>query len=118
MSLGIHTLLWNKEAQDSGARLWEAWWRVWLARTYNWADVSQFAQAEAGLQRSIETTGELETRPMCAMAYSELGALYADTGQSDKALENLKKAEGMMQGMGMGYWLRRTREVLESVEAA
>ena len=55
---------------------------------------------------------------MCVMAYSELGALYADTGQSDKALENLKKAEGMMQGMGMGYWLRRTREVLESVEAA
>ncbi len=32
-------------------------------------------------------------------------------------MNNLKKAEGMMQEMGMGYWLRRTQEVLERVEA-
>jgi len=31
--------------------------------------------------------------------------------------QNLKKAESMMQEMGMGYyWLRRTQEVLEKVE--
>ena len=34
-------------------------------------------------------------------------------GQREKALENLKKAKGMFQEMGMDYWLRRTQEVLE-----
>jgi hypothetical protein len=41
-----------------------------------------------------------------------LGEVYADTGQQDKALENLKKAEGAFQTMGMDYWLARTQEAL------
>jgi len=105
-----------KAAHDRGSRFWEAWWLVWLARTYNWAEVSQSAQAEASLQQSIETLGELEMKPLYAIAYSVLGELYADTGQKEKAFETLKKAEGMMQEMGMGYWLRRTQEALEGLE--
>jgi len=31
-------------------------------------------------------------------------------------LGNLGIAEGMMQEMGMNYWLQRTQEVLERVE--
>jgi hypothetical protein len=31
-------------------------------------------------------------------------------------VDNLKKAKGMMQEMGMEYWLHRTQEVLERVE--
>jgi len=104
-----------KAAHDSGSRFWEAWWGIWLARTYDWAEVSESAQAEASLQQSIETLGELEMKPCCAIAYSELGALYADTGQIEKALETLRRAEGMMQEMGMDYWLHRTQEVLERV---
>ena len=107
-----------KASQDRGSRLWEAWWRVWLARTYIWTDVSQSSQAEANILQAIEVLGELEIRPNCALAYSALGELYAETGQNEKALETLKKAEGMMQEMGMDYWLRRTQEVLERVEAA
>jgi len=105
-----------KGAQDCGARLWEAWWRVWLARAYNWADVSESAQAEANLLQAIEIFSELEMKPWCAIAYSELGALYADTGQKEAATENLKKAEAEFQDMGMDYWLRRTQEVLDRVE--
>jgi tetratricopeptide (TPR) repeat protein len=105
-----------KGAQDHGARNWEAWWRIWLARTYNWAIDSEYTQAEASLLEAIEINNEME--PWSAVAHSELGALYADTGQTEKALANLKKAEGMMQEMGMDYWLRRTQEVLERVEAA
>jgi hypothetical protein len=33
-------------------------------------------------------------------------------GRKEKALEELKKAEGMFQEMGMDFWLGRTREVL------
>jgi hypothetical protein len=42
-----------------------------------------------------------------------LGELYADTGQKEKALEHLKKAEERFQEMGMDYWLAKTQEVLE-----
>ena len=41
-----------------------------------------------------------------------LGELYADRGQGQKALQNMKKAEGMFEKMGMDYWLARTQEVL------
>jgi hypothetical protein len=41
-----------------------------------------------------------------------LGELYADTGQKEKALEHLKKAEERFQEMGMRYWLAKTQEVL------
>jgi hypothetical protein len=42
-----------------------------------------------------------------------LGELYANRGDEDKALENVKKAEDMFQEMGMDYWLDKTQEVLE-----
>ncbi len=45
-----------------------------------------------------------------------LGELYADTGQTEKALETLKKAEAEFKDMGMDYWLRKTQEVLARVE--
>ena len=105
-----------KASQDRGSRSWEAWWSIWLVRTYNWAEVSEATQAEASLLHSIEVLGELEMKPWCAIAYSAIGELYADTSQKEKALETLKKAEGMMQEMGMDDWLRRTQEVLERVE--
>jgi hypothetical protein len=35
------------------------------------------------------------------------------SGQKDKALENLKKAEGMFREMGMDYWLAKTHKALE-----
>ncbi|GAG25692.1 unnamed protein product, partial [marine sediment metagenome] len=36
--------------------------------------------------------------------------------QKEKALETLKKADGMFREMGMDYWLRRTQEVLERIQ--
>jgi predicted ATPase len=105
-----------KMAQNRGAKYFEAWWSIWLARTYDWAEASESAQVEASLLQAMNIFSESELKPCCAIAYSELGALYADTGQTKKALEALKKAEDMMQEMGMDYWLRRTQEVLERVE--
>jgi len=42
-----------------------------------------------------------------------LGELYLGTGQREKGLKNLKKAEAMFKEMGMDYWLARTPEVLD-----
>jgi len=46
------------------------------------------------------------------MGHLCLGEIYADNGQKEKALENLKKAEAMYQEMKMGLWLGKTREIL------
>ena len=55
---------------------------------------------------------ELKIRPFSAQGHLFLGELYIDSREKEKALENLKKAEGMFQEMGMDYWTGRTQEVL------
>jgi hypothetical protein len=75
---------------------------------------SQVAQAEADILRGIRVLDELKLKPVCMIGYLHLGELYADTGQKDKALETLKKAES--KDMGMDYWLRKAQEVLARVE--
>ena len=45
-----------------------------------------------------------------------LGELYTDTGQTEKALKALKKAEGMFREMGMDYYVRLTQEGLGRLE--
>ncbi len=47
--------------------------------------------------------------------YSLLGELYVNAGQKERALENLKKAEAMLQEMGIDYWLARTKKLLEMI---
>ena len=65
--------------------------------------------------QGITILEELKLKPWSYRGFLYLGELYADTGQREKALENLKKAEAAFQAMGMDYWLRRTEEVLERV---
>jgi len=47
-----------------------------------------------------------------AQGHLFLGELHADTGQREKALENLRKAKAMYQEMKLDYWLGRTKEVM------
>jgi len=48
--------------------------------------------------------------------YIYIGSLKVAVFPIDMGIETLNKAEGMMQEIGMDYWLRRTQEVLERVE--
>jgi hypothetical protein len=64
------------------------------------------------IYEGIKILDELRLKPFSAQGYLFLGELHADSGQNDKALENLKKAEGMFQEMGMDYWLAKTEEAL------
>ena len=43
------------------------------------------------------------------------GELYLNAGDKEKALENLKKAEGVFQEMGMDYWLGKALELLSAL---
>ena len=63
----------------------------------------------------INLFDELQIRPRYAVGLMYLRELYADAGQKEEALENLKKAEGMFGEMGMNYWLGKTQEVLGAV---
>jgi len=92
--------------------------RTLLGRVLGKREKSQYAKAEEYIMQGIKILDELKIRPNCSIGYLYLGELYADTDQREKALESLKKAESMMREMGMDYWLRRTLEVLERVEAA
>jgi cytochrome c-type biogenesis protein CcmH/NrfG len=55
---------------------------------------------------------ELSLKPWSAQGYLFLGEIYGDAARREKALESLKKAEGMFQEMKMDYWLAKTQEVL------
>jgi len=87
-----------------------AW--ILLGRILGKAGKSQVGKAEECILRGIKILDELKLKPFYSQGYLFLGEVYADTGQQDKALENLKKAEGAFQTMGMDYWLARTQEVL------
>jgi hypothetical protein len=59
----------------------------------------------------------LNMRPYSAQGFLYLGELYADARQMDKALETLKKAQGMFQDMGMEYWAGRAEKVRDTLIA-
>jgi len=88
-----------------------------LGRVKGKADPSQSAKAEELILEGIKLLEELQLKPVQAEGYLYLGDLYADTGQAEKALATLKKAEGMFREMGMDYWLARTEKALEKLKA-
>jgi tetratricopeptide (TPR) repeat protein len=86
---------------------------IWLGRIIAKSDRSQYKRAEKSILEGIDILKSLKRRPAYAEGYLDLGELYTDSGQTEKALENLKKAESMFKEMGMDYWLARTREIME-----
>jgi tetratricopeptide (TPR) repeat protein len=78
-------------------------------------DASQIEKAEEYIQRGIALLEKISVRPHYSQGYFYLGELYAGTGQQDKALETLKKAEGMFRKMEMNSWLDKTHDTLESL---
>jgi tetratricopeptide (TPR) repeat protein len=102
-------------AQTSNQKYGEGLSRIQLGRTLGKKEGSQLHKAEECILKGMKILDELETKPAYAMGSFSLGELYADVGQKEKAIENLKKAEAMFQKMGMDYWLARTKKLLEMV---
>ena len=97
----------NKERQ------FEVISRLWLGRIVGKRDMSQSGKAEKDILQGIKACEEEKLKPFLAQGYLFLGELYGNRKQPDKALEKLKKAEGMFQEMGMDYWLGKTQDILE-----
>ena len=87
-----------------------------LGRILGRVDISQSHTAEEFILQGMKMLDELKMKPWSSQGYLYLGELYADTGQREKALEILKKAEAAFREMGMDYYLRRTQEVLERIQ--
>ena len=104
-------------AQSNNEKWVEGNSMVWLGKILGKAKKSQNDKAQGNILQGIKILDELKMRPHCSVGYLFLGELYTDTGQKKKALETLKEAEAAFQEMGMDYWLRRTQEVLERVQA-
>ena len=91
--------------------------RVALGRILGRSDLSQTDKAEEYILQGIKILDELQLKPFCAEGYLYLGELYADSGQGDKVLGNVRRAEAMFQEMGMDYWLRRTQGILDRLQS-
>jgi len=100
-----------KLSQENNEKHWEACSGMWLGRILGKAEASTDDGEEYILQ-GMKISDELKLKPYSAQGHLFLGDLYSDKGQKDIALENLKKAKGMFQEMGMDYWLTKTQEVL------
>jgi predicted ATPase/class 3 adenylate cyclase/ribosomal protein L40E len=87
-----------------------------LGRILVMQDRSRLAEAEQLILRGMEIANELKMRPFYAHGYLYLGEVYALTGQKERALENLKKAEAMYQEMGMDYWFGMAQSSLQSIQ--
>ena len=90
----------------------EALSRILLGLTIGKTEKSKFDEARDSVMEGIKILEKLKLRSQYAVGYLELGELYAENGYTEKALENLKKAEGMFKEMGMDFWLALTQEVL------
>ena len=101
-----------KRSQRNNERQIEGLSRISLGRILGKAGISQGDEAEESILEGIRILKELRLRPSLSWGYLFLGELYADRGRKEKALENLKKAEGEFKEMGMDYWSARAREVL------
>jgi class 3 adenylate cyclase/tetratricopeptide (TPR) repeat protein len=103
-------------AKNTNERSEEGVTKLYLGRVLGKARKPQYGKAEKCILEGIRILDELKLKPWTSQGYLNLGELYADRGQSEKALETLKKAENAFQEMGMDCWLRRTREVLQRVQ--
>ena len=101
-----------KLSQKNNEKHLEGFSRISLGRILGKADITQKDKAEESILEGIKILEALKLRPSLSWGYLFLGELYAHLGRKEKALENLKKAEGKFKEMGMDYWLARTQGVL------
>jgi class 3 adenylate cyclase/tetratricopeptide (TPR) repeat protein len=105
-----------KLAQANGEKWTEGVSWLQLGRTIGRMEGAQLQKAEECIFTGMKLLGELKMKPIHSFGFLFLGELYADAGKKEKALENLKKAEGLFQEMGMNYWLDRTKKILETLK--
>jgi tetratricopeptide (TPR) repeat protein len=104
-------------AQSSNEKSLEGLSTVFLGIVLRTMDTSQSNEVEKLILEGIRLLEDRKVKPLAFIGYFYLGELYADTSQTEKALEALKAAEVEFKDMGMDYWLRRTQEALARIQS-
>jgi len=102
-------------SQENNEKLVEAWSWFLLRTILGKTEPLEMNRAEECILKGVEISDELKLRSYSSQGYLFLGELFADTGQKEKAKDNLKKAEGMFREMGMDYWLGKAQDVLAAL---
>ena len=105
-----------QRAKAASSRLGEARLISHLGRALAKLDPSQNVKVEGLILKSINMLEELRLKPHQAQGYLNLGELYADNRQEDKALKTLCIAKRMFREMGMDCYLARTEKALEKLK--
>lgn len=98
-------------SQKNNEKFSEAITWIGLGRILGKMEPPQIDQAVANILKGIEIGRELKIKVHYSTGYLYLGELYINIGEKEKANDNLEKAEGMFQDMGMDYWLAKTYAV-------
>ena len=89
-------------------KLYEGFLRISLGRVLAKMDTSPSGEGIASISKGMAICEKSGQRPILYQGCLFLGELYTDTGQNEKAIENLTKAEFEFGNMGMRYWQART----------
>jgi class 3 adenylate cyclase/tetratricopeptide (TPR) repeat protein len=103
-------------SRENGEKQVEAMTRCLQGMIVGTMDSSQRDEAQEAILDGIRMSDELRLRPLTGLGYFYLGELHGNTGQKQRALEALEKAQGMFQEMGMDYWAHRTEKAMERLE--
>ncbi|MGA2106941.1 MAG: NAD(P)H-dependent oxidoreductase subunit E [Syntrophorhabdales bacterium] len=98
-------------SQKNNERYCEAVAWIFLGRILGRIETPHIDKAEESILHGMKIADEMRLKPFYARGHLSLGELYAHSGQKEKALESLTKAETMFQEMKMDYWLAETRKV-------
>jgi tetratricopeptide (TPR) repeat protein len=99
-------------SQKNSEKAIEGWSWLLLGTILGKTEAPEINKAEECILKGIEIGKELRIKPFYSLGHLYLGELYLNGGKEEKAIGNLKKAEGMFQEMGMDYWLGKVQEVL------
>jgi class 3 adenylate cyclase/tetratricopeptide (TPR) repeat protein len=102
-------------SQKNNEKLIEGWSWLLLGTVLGKTEPLEINKAEECLLKGIEICKELKIKTYYSLGYLYLGELYLNGGEKEKAMDNLKKAEGMFREMGMDYWLGKAQEVLATL---
>jgi class 3 adenylate cyclase/tetratricopeptide (TPR) repeat protein len=91
---------------------WEGWSWIGLGRILGRSEPRQMDKAEECFFKGLEILRDVRMKSSYSWGRLFLGEFYLDAGEKEKAMENLKQAEGMFEEMEMDYWLAKTREDL------
>jgi tetratricopeptide (TPR) repeat protein len=99
-------------SQKNNEKAIEGWSWLFLGMITGKTEPLLINKAQGCILKGIEICKQLKLKTYFSLGHLYLGQLYLNGGEKEKALKNLKEAEGMFQEMGMDYWLGKAQEVL------